>query len=59
MFTLQKMSLVSLGMRCYGAVRHGPDIRVRELYEEGDDDEYPEEAQAEPAPAEPAPADAE
>lgn len=29
-------------MRCYGAVRHGPDIRVRELYEEGDDDEYPD-----------------
>lgn len=33
------------GMRCYGAVRHGPDIRVRELYEECDEDEGPEEQQ--------------
>jgi hypothetical protein len=33
-------------MRCYGAVRHGPDIRVRELYEEVDDDDVQEEAAA-------------
>ncbi|XP_060596033.1 uncharacterized protein C53C9.2-like [Ruditapes philippinarum] len=29
------------GMTCFGSVRHGPDIPVTELYDEGNDDEYP------------------
>lgn len=29
------------GMTAFGAVRHGKDIAVKELYEEGADDEYP------------------
>jgi len=29
------------GMTAFGAVRHGKDIHVKELYEEGADDEYP------------------
>lgn len=29
------------GMTCFGSVRHGPDIPVIELYDEGNDDEYP------------------
>lgn len=38
------------GMTTFGAVRHGPDIRVRELYEEGDDDEYPTDEEEEEKP---------
>lgn len=37
------------GMTAFGAVRHGKDIAVKELYEEGPDDEYPPD-EDEPTP---------
>ena len=44
--TLSKVSQTNIfasqrGMTAFGAVRHCGDIRVKQLYEEGDDDEYP------------------
>lgn len=38
------------GMTAFGAVRHGKDIAVKELYEEGDDDEYPTDPEDEVKP---------
>lgn len=34
------------GMTPFGAVRHGKDIAVKELWEEGADDEYPDDNEA-------------
>ena len=35
-------------MTPFGAVRHGGDIRVTELYDEGEDDEYPTDEESPP-----------
>ena len=37
-----------VGMTPFGAVRHGGDIRVTELYDEGEDDEYPTDEESPP-----------
>ena len=38
------------GMTSFGAVRHVSDIKVRQLYDEGDDDEFPTDEEDEYVP---------